>query len=454
MSLAIPDVQAPVRGKSWRWWVCGLLLCATMINYMDRLTLNQLQVPLEQNLHLKEDVDYYRLEAWFGLAFAVGAIVFGFLVDRWNVFWVYPLALLAWSAAGFCTGFAGGFAMLMACRVCLGLVEAANWPCALRTTQRILPPSERSMGNSILQSGAAVGAIIVPLLMLLLFDKERPETWRTPFLVIGAIGTVWVVLWWLSVRRADLALPPRETAEEQKRAARPALPRDVFIRRFIVLIVLVVTINMTWHFLRASHPKFLQKAHEFTPRQTFVFSAFYYAFTDIGALTAGFASLWLARRGMSVHASRRLVFLVAAMLAGLCLAVPFIHTAWLLVGMLFLVGFGALGVFPCYYSFSQDLTTRSQGKVTGILGACCWGAMFLWQSALGELVPRLGYGVPFLIAGMCPLVGFTALLLFWGKVEEPAPVVPVEGTIPLPAANGDTKVLAPSMVVQPGTLRN
>jgi ACS family hexuronate transporter-like MFS transporter len=392
-----------------------------MINYMDRLTLNQLQVPLEKDLGLVEDVHYSFLEAGFGLAFAVGAIVFGFLVDRWNVFWVYPLALIAWSAAGFFTGFAQGFVSLLVCRACLGLVEAANWPCALRTTQRILPPADRSMGNSILQSGAAVGAIIVPLLLLVIFDKARPETWRAPFLIIGAVGTLWVVLWWVSVRPADLALPTK--AAPQAVAVAPALPRRVFLRRFLALIVLVVTINMTWHFLRAWHPKFLQKAHGFTPQQTFVFSAAYYLFTDVGALTAGFTTLWLARRGMAVHASRRLVFLIGALLAGLCLAVPFLTTPWLLIGALLLVGFGALGVFPCYYSFSQDLTTRSQGKVTGTLGACCWGAMFLWQIAIGQIVSRMGsYMVPFLIAGLVPLVGFAALLLLWGPTAPPEPV--------------------------------
>jgi ACS family hexuronate transporter-like MFS transporter len=445
MPVVLPDLRLGVRGARWRWWVCCLLLLATMINYMDRLTLNQLQIPLEKDLQLTEDVHYSWLEAGFGLAFAVGAVVFGFLVDRWNVFWVYPLALLGWSLAGFCTGFAQGFLTLLLCRVCLGLVEAANWPCALRTTQRILPPSERSLGNSILQSGAAVGAIIVPLLLLALFDQDRPQTWRTPFLVVGAVGSVWVALWWFSVRRADLALPPPEGPEQATQPGKPDLPRAVFLRRFLVLVVLVVTINMTWHFLRAWHPKFLQKIHGFTPRQTFLFSSVYYAFTDVGALTAGFASLWLARRGAAVHASRRLVFLAGAVLASLCLAVPFIDTPWLLVGMLFVVGFGALGVFPCYYSFSQDLTTRSQGKVTGVLGACCWGAMFLWQLAIGQLVSRThSYLVPFLIAGLGPLVGFAALLLLWGPVEEPAQ--PARPAVDSPAPPGETRL-------EPGEIR-
>src|SRR4051812_31132763 len=182
------------RSRHWRWLVCGLLLLATMINYMDRLTLNQLKVYIEKDLNLVQDVDYGDIEACFGLAFAFGAIAFGFIVDRWNVYWVYPLALIGWSAAGFLTAFASElaavpwfadlvrwswmpawlgrspeFTSLLLFRVLLGFAEAANWPCALRTTQRVLPPSERSMGNSILQSGAAVGAVVIPLVLLVLF---------------------------------------------------------------------------------------------------------------------------------------------------------------------------------------------------------------------------------------------------------------------------------------------
>jgi len=102
-----------------------------------------------------------------------------------------------------------------------------------------------------------------------------------------------------------------------------------------------------------------------------------------------------------VHASRRLIFLCMAMLTTLCLAVPFVSQTWMMLGLLLAVGFGALGVFPCYYSFSQDLTTRNQGKVTGTLGACCWVAMFIWQPAIGMMVNRLGsYTIPFFIAGL------------------------------------------------------
>src|SRR5262249_4691888 len=200
MPPAVPDLRLPERSRAWRWWVCCLLLLATMVNYMDRMTINQLSPTILADLKMTE-VEYGRLEAGFGFAFAVGALRFGFMVDRWNVFWVYPLAVIIWSAAGFCSGLAGGFASMLACRVLLGVAESANWPCALRTTQRILPPEDRSMGNGILQSGAALGAVLLPLSLFVLFDESRPSTWRNAFFVVGVAGASWVFLWWASVRR-------------------------------------------------------------------------------------------------------------------------------------------------------------------------------------------------------------------------------------------------------------
>src|SRR5436305_257885 len=147
------------RPRSWKWLVCGLLLLATMLNYMDRMTLNQLGPRIMSELDLNK-IQYGRIESAFAIAFACGALLSGWLADRINVRWFYPAVVLAWSAAGFATGFAYGFYTLIACRFLLGLCEAGHWPCALRTTQRILSPDQRTMGNSLLQSGAALGAVL------------------------------------------------------------------------------------------------------------------------------------------------------------------------------------------------------------------------------------------------------------------------------------------------------
>ena len=423
MSSATPILTLASRTPNWKWWVCGLLLLATMVNYMDRVTLNVLGSDIRKDLGFRID-DYGRTESAFALAFAVGALVMGWVVDRWNVFWVYPLAVLAWSAAGFATGFVNGLTGLIACRVLLGLAESANWPCALRTTQRILSPAERTMGNSILQSGAALGAIVTPLIVYFLFDESIPSTWRHTFWAVGGCGMLWVVLWWSLVRKQDLALP--SVTDDKPTAVPepifPALPRRVFVRRLCALMVLVVAVNLSWHFFRAWLPLFLREHHHYSAKAVSIFTSFYYVATDLGSLAAGFLTLYLGWRGFSVHRSRVIVFVGCALLAALSVVAAYLPKGPLLLGVLMVVGFGALGVFPTYYSFSQELTVRHQGKVTGFLGCGNWLAMAALHEIAGKWIERTSsYTEGIALAGLAPLGGILIFGLIWGKAEVTVP---------------------------------
>ena len=150
------------------------------------------------------------------------------------------------------------FWMLLTCRFMLGLFEAGNWPCGIRTIRAVLPPEERSFGNSLFQSGTALGAVITPLLVLscsLGRSGESPDaswrspaaptprcgardTWQFPFRVIGSLGLVWVVLWFVTVPQAMLN-PTDATGAAARRRARSG-SRDVFRdRRFWVLVAMV-----------------------------------------------------------------------------------------------------------------------------------------------------------------------------------------------------------------------
>jgi ACS family hexuronate transporter-like MFS transporter len=454
-----------------------------MLNYMDRLTLNLMSVRILEEFHLDER-DYGRLESAFAYAFALGAIVAGWMADRWNVRWIYTLAVVAWSAAGFLTGLAQGFLGLLVCRFLLGLAEAGNWPCALRTTQRLVPPAQRSLGNGILQSGAAFGAILTPLIVLVLV--QRTGTWRSPFLAIGVLGLGWVFLWLLSIRRADLALD-RPTpgpslisilawlvvllAVDEGAQALPdawlpceragfvlsvklgvtalgitgvyawlrrvtrgeaEVPRGMFFRRFWVLVVLVVAINVTWHFFRAWLPLFLQKQHLYSEVQAGWFMSGYYVVTDLGSLSAGFGALWLTRRGVSVHGSRVVVFLACALLTTLSVLAAWLPTGPLLLVVLLVIGFGALGLFPNYYSFSQELTVHHQGKLTGALGCINWLAMALLHAGVGDSIKRTGsYSLGVSLAGLAPLVGVGVLAVFWGATPRPRDAARAEKGLPV-----------------------
>src|SRR5438067_9569297 len=194
------------RGRWFPWYVCVLLLLATTVNYMDRQTLANAAVRVKDDFQLTNE-QYGDLELFFGTAFGCGALIFGIVADRVGVRWLYPAVLLAWSATGVATGWVQTFAGLLACRTLLGFFESGHWPCALKTTQSLLPAGERTLGNSILQSGASIGAIVTPLVMAWLLTPEV-GSWRPAFQVIGAAGFVWAALWLPVVRGADLAPHP------------------------------------------------------------------------------------------------------------------------------------------------------------------------------------------------------------------------------------------------------
>ena len=118
--------QRSNRSASWKWTVCGLLLLASAINYMDRQTLANAAVRITKEFRLSQE-QYGNIEAVFAYAFAAGSIVFGWLADRFSVRWLYAVVLTMWSLAGLATVGASFVLMLMV----LGNTQAALVPRAM-----------------------------------------------------------------------------------------------------------------------------------------------------------------------------------------------------------------------------------------------------------------------------------------------------------------------------------
>lgn len=422
---------APGRSKSWRYYICILLLMATTINYIDRQALSQLKTTIEtpQELNLSNE-NYGQIEEWFAYAFAGGALVFGVIADKVNVYWLYPLVLALWSAMGFCSGLVSGFMGLLWCRTLLGLFEAGHWPCALRTTQRLLPKGERTLGNSILQSGSSIGAAFAPFIVNTL-QTEQQGSWRFVFQAIGLIGAGWIFFWLTALRPRDLAHAAvasdkpiaTELAHHPADEPEPPFWRIVLTRRFLTLCIVVVAINCFWHFFRAWLPDVLEKVAGYTKPQTRYISMAFYFITDVGCIVAGYLTLRLARGGMSLERARLATFTGCGLFAACSFVIPWVSHGWPLIVMLMTVGLGALGLFPCYYTFTQELSVKHQGKVTGLLGALAWIGSAPLHKMLGRHVDRhIGeitrYDAAFWFAGLCPLVAIAALWLIWTPSRE------------------------------------
>ena len=125
------------RSSAWKWWVTGLLLLATMLNYMDRQTLASVAKRITDEFALSQE-QYGNIEFAFGWGFAAGSLVFGLLADRISVRVLYPAVVLGWSAMGLLSGFSRGYGTLLMLRALLGFFEAGQWPCALKTTSALL----------------------------------------------------------------------------------------------------------------------------------------------------------------------------------------------------------------------------------------------------------------------------------------------------------------------------
>ena len=221
---AIAEPRAALR----TWGICGLMLLATMLNYMDRQALSQQATEISRELKLSNE-DYGRHRGGLRPGVRRGR-------DRHGADRRPDQSALA--LPGGLAGLVGrrvrdrlGHQLPRAARLpgAAGVLRGRALACALVTAQRLLSRRDRPLGNSILQSGASLGAIATPIVVLAP-DHGRAGSWRLPFRVIGAIGVVWVVAWLAVVRSRDLDLEPTRpcpsSAPENDRARGPARPAD------------------------------------------------------------------------------------------------------------------------------------------------------------------------------------------------------------------------------------
>ncbi|HEY6228461.1 MAG TPA: MFS transporter [Verrucomicrobiae bacterium] len=399
--------SAPARSNRWKWWVCGLLLFASAINYMDRQTLANAASRITKHLALTQE-QYGGLESGFGLAFAAGSLFFGIVADRFSVRIVYPIVLALWSAVGIATGMSRGYTDLLWCRTLLGFFEGGHWPCAVKTTRLLLEAKDRSMGNSVLQAGTSIGAIITPQVMRALLTDDL-ASWRLPFMIVGFIGLIWVVFWLVMVREKDLAMAPA-----QESGTAPDLWRAIFSKRMLIIFAVIALINTAWQTMRAWLPKYLQEGRGYTESATLNFTSAFYVATDIGVIAAGALTLWLVnKRKFTVTRSRIVAFGACALVSAIAISLPILPRGPLLLGSLLLIGAGALGVFPIYHAFTQDLSREHQGKVTGVASIAAWGFSPV-QAVFGRYIDRThSFDLGLVIAGLMPLAAFFVLLAFW-----------------------------------------
>lgn len=423
----------------WPWAICGILLLATLLNYMDRQALAVTLPALKSQFNLAE-TRVGMVEGCFGYAFAFGAVFFGIIADKTGPRFLYPIVLGGWSLAGIATALAGQtwltsllekpgdpagtgvYHWLLICRVALGIFEAGHWPCALLTVRAILNEKDRTLGNGILQSGASIGAVIVPFYVEL--GEWAGQSWEFPFWSIGIVGLLWIPAWFTLVAGRDLSTPKTDALPElalekentKKSKAQVSADFNHLLRRLIVLAVMVATLTISWQFLRAWLALFLQDHHKYSKELTRGLMSGYFIAADVGCILSGMLVKRLASAGWQVHSSRLLGYFIFSLLTACGALVPYAGNGWLMIALLFIAGAGILGLHPYYYALTQELSHKHMGSLSGFLAAGGWIVSATSQIYLGKQIEaHKSYELGLLMVGLAPLIGFVTLLILWPR---------------------------------------
>jgi MFS transporter, ACS family, hexuronate transporter len=182
----------------YRWTICALVFFATTINYIDRNVLGLLKPVLSgegvfgADKALQED-NYANVVICFQIAYAVGMVLAGRLIDWLGTKSGYAYSLIGWSLAAMGHAFGHHTWSFGFWRAALGFTEAGNFPAANKAIAEWFPKKERAFATGLYNSGANVGAIVAPLTVPYIASAWG---WEWAFVLTGAVGLLWLVFWY------------------------------------------------------------------------------------------------------------------------------------------------------------------------------------------------------------------------------------------------------------------
>jgi ACS family hexuronate transporter-like MFS transporter len=431
----------------FRWMICLLLLGAAVINYIDRQVIGILKPTLAGTFGWSDERIYSSIVFCFQLAYALGFIFAGRVMDAIGVRRGFAISVTLWSIAAVAHGLAGyvttwtlpvlnldattGFAVvtltgaavgLAIARLALGFGESGAFPASIKTVAEWFPRKERALATGIFNAGTNVGALVTPLIVpwIALYWG-----WQWAFILTGTLGFLWVVIWWIVYRNpekhprlgaAELAYirsdPPDPVVEVPWRSLLPHR------QTWAVALGKFMTDPIWWLYLFWI-PDFLNRKHGLDLKSIGLPLVVIYLVADVGSIGGGWLSGWFLKRGWTPNRARKTAMLMCALSVVPVAFAAQVANLWVAVGLIALAAAAHQGWSANVYTLASDMFPRKAvGSVIGLAGmAGAVGGMFI-AMLVGAILQATNSYVPvFILAGGAYLAALGVIHLLAPRLE-------------------------------------
>jgi ACS family hexuronate transporter-like MFS transporter len=415
--------------RGLRWWIMGLLMLGSVINYLTRATLAVAAPTLLKDLSITTQ-EYSWIVGAFQFAIMLQPLC-GYVMDSVGLKIGFAIFAIAWSFTSMAHGLAGNWQTLFGLRAVLGFAEGSANPAGMKATSEWFPATERGLAGGFFNMGASLGSMLAaPLVAWAILT----HSWQFAFVLTGVIGLAWAALWLLLYQAPakHRALSPDERdyilAGQEKHLAgegRPAMGKILGQRNFWGIAIPRFLADPTWGTLTIWLPLYLTTVRGFDLKQIGMYAWLPFLAADLGCMFGGTISITLQKYfGVGLINARRGAFTVGALMM---IGVAFVGTVdspYVAVALLSLAGFAHQTLSVTVITMSSDLFKRSEvATVAGMAGTCGNAGVLIFSLLMGTLVTQIGY-TPFFV-GLAVLDVVGAIVL-WTVVKERTATAPAD----------------------------
>ena len=393
-----------------QWVIAVLLFLMILLNYLDRVVLSLVSPMLRKELNLTQ-MDYAIAVNAFLIAYGVMYLGSGLVLDRVGARTGLLLFVGLWSAACVLHITITGLFSLVVYRTVLGIFEPGGWTGAVKTVSERFSPAQRSLAAGIFTSGAGVGSLIAPPLVVWLALRYG---WQSAFLIAGLAGFLWLPLWLLATATAS-GIP----LEEQSIPVLQALPRILRDPRSLAYGATRFFGDTTGYFFLFWLPEYLVTSKGFTLTSVGALAWIPFLWSDIGSLVGGYTSGRLVQRRHKPVQARKIMMSIAAIFV---LIGALLQNASGVAGILASVSLCTFGVgvwASNLHAVAADGFAPSQvATVHGLAGSMGAVGGILFNTLVGHLSMSGDYFIAFLVLVTLQPLGVAALWIWMPERQE------------------------------------